>query len=97
MKDRIEKAKNFLRNLPCILLDESVPFENYLDFSEPEKPYYVYMDDEQCGCFENEAKFMNKEEVNKLIKNQMFGEDKWNHIFIYSIDKKQIVYPTAGE
>jgi hypothetical protein len=95
----INRAEEFLRNLPCILLDESVPFENYLDFSEPDKPYYVYMDAEARGCFENEAKFMTAEEVNSLIKQQMMSGryDKWDHICIFDIKNNEIVYPRVGK
>ena len=94
--EAIDRAKSFLRDMPYIILDESVPFENYLDFSEPHKPYYVYMDSESCGCFENEAKFMSAKEVNEVIKTQLVGRNKWDHVIIFDVNKNEIITPKIG-
>lgn len=95
----INRAKEFLSNLPCIQLDESVPFEDYLDFSNPEKPYFVYMDQESCGCFENETSFMTLEEVNDFIKKQVSSgrRGSWDNVCILDVKANKIVEPRVGE
>lgn len=91
----IENAKNFLRNLSHITLDMTGndEIEKYYDFSDSDKPYYIYTDGESRGCYESINGFITEKEVNKLITEQCNNRNKWDTIVILDVKKNKIVKP----
>lgn len=81
----VDKAKKFLSTLKHIDLDNTYDYCDDYDFSNYRKSYFVYMDVEFSGCFEKNTRFCSKREVNKIINEQMNGENKWDHVVILDI------------
>ena len=89
-KETVEKAKEFLLDLRFIDVDEE-EVEDFYDFSESHKPYFVYADFEIKGVYMNDSSFKSKEEVIEMIKDHYDG--RWQNFVIFNIEQNKIVEP----
>lgn len=93
------KKQEILKRVQQFLIEINVASEddfeeNLFDFSNYNKPYYLYMDIERCGCFESRSSFMSKDKVNDIIEDQLQGgQNAWDHIYIFDINQNKQIIP----
>ena len=89
-KIAIEKVKEFLLDVRFIDVDEE-EIEDFYDFSESHKPYFVYADFEIKGVYTNDSSFKSKEEVIEMIKDHYDG--RWQNFVIFDVEQNKTVEP----
>lgn len=95
----VDKVKKWLNTYVAneMGFEEDNWFDNFVDydFSNSNLPYYVFKGGDFGGCYYSESIFMNKDELNELINDQLRSNhnNHWDQVLIFDVLNNKTMEP----